>query len=289
MTLPGATSGSILARSWRWIRALSKVRVHVIRALMINNFLVLRSYRAAFGFELVLGGINVLTYFFISRTFANTATADLGPAPNYFSYAIVGLAVSNVVGAASIALAVRLREEQLTGTLEAVTTRPVRATEMAIGWSALAFLGALVRAAAYLLFAIVFLNLDVSNANWPGFVLVLLATAGALSSVGVVTGAITMLVKRAEAVSGMIIFGLGLVSGAYFPISVLPEWLQPLGAIAPTRFAFDGLRDALFAGGNWENDLLVLLAFGVLLLPLAMFFFSLSLRIAKRLGSLAEY
>jgi len=33
----------------------------------------------------------------------------------------------------------------------------------------------------------------------------------------------------------------------------------------------------------------VLLAFGVLLLPLAMSFFSLSLRIAKRVGSLAEY
>ena len=57
-------------------------------------------------------------------------------------------------------------------------TQPVRATEMAIGWSALAFLGALVRAAAYLLFAIVFLNLDVSNADWPGFVLVLLGDRG---------------------------------------------------------------------------------------------------------------
>lgn len=261
----------------------------MIRALLINNFLVLRSYRAAFAAELVLGGINVLTYFFISRTFGNAAPADLGPAPSYFSYAIVGLAVSNVVGAASIALAVRLREEQLTGTLEAVITQPVRATEMAIGWSALAFLGALVRAAAYMLFAIVLLNLDVSKADWPGFVLVLVATAAALSSVGVVTGAITMLMKRGEAISGMIIFGLGLVSGAYFPISVLPEWLQPIGEIAPTRFAFDGLREALFAGGNWENDLLVLLAFAVLLLPLAMFFFSQSLRIAKRLGSIAEY
>jgi hypothetical protein len=38
-----------------------------------------------------------------------------------------------------------------------------------------------------------------------------------------------------------------------------------------------------------RRDVALTATFGVLLLPLAMFFFSLSLRIAKRLGSIAEY
>src|SRR5215218_6599814 len=63
----------------------------------------------------------------------------------------------------------------------------------------------------------------------------LLITAIALSSVGIATGAITLVIKRGEAVAGMMIFGLALVSGALFPVSVLPDWIQPLRDVAPTR------------------------------------------------------
>ena len=44
------------------------------------------------------------------------------------------------------------------------------------------------------------------------------------------------------------------VSGALFPIAVLPDWLQTIGEAMPTWFAFEGLRDALFEGGGWADD-----------------------------------
>jgi ABC-2 type transport system permease protein len=106
---------------------------------------------------------------------------------------------------------------------------------------------------------------------------------------GDITGAITLVIKRGEGVAGMLIFGLALISGAYFPVSVLPDWIQPLSDVVPTRYAIDGLREALFEGSGWSGDLAVLAAFGFALLPLAILSFSAALTHLRRLGSMAEY
>ena len=37
-----------------------------------------------------------------------------------------------------------------------------------------------------------------------------------------------------------------------FPLGVLPGWLEFMGKLLPTRFAFDGVRAALFEGAAWE-------------------------------------
>jgi hypothetical protein len=68
----------------------------------------------------------------------------------------------------------------------------------------------------------------------------------------------------------------------------LPGWLEPIAEVMPTRFSFDGLRDALF-GGSWSGDVAVLCLFAVGLLPPALWAFAASLRAAKRSGSIAEY
>ena len=79
------------------------------------------------------------------------------------------------------------------------------------------------------------------------------------------------------------------VSGAFFPVSVLPSWAQTIGEVMPTSFAFDGLREALFDGGGWGTSALVLVAMGVVGIPLATWVFAAALRHAKRKGTLAEY
>jgi ABC-2 type transport system permease protein len=85
------------------------------------------------------------------------------------------------------------------------------------------------------------------------------------------------------------VFALGLISGSLFPISVLPGWLEPLAKISPMRFAFDGLRSALYRGSGWGEDVVILALFGALIFPAAVWIFDRSLRFAERKGSLAQY
>lgn len=257
--------------------------------MMRRDYLVSRSYRLSLLLDAVLGVLNLLIYFFISRTFASDTTAGLGGAPTYFAFAAVGVALSLVVIGASARVALRMREEQLTGTLEALAAQPLSSTEMSLGFAGFHFVFAMGRATLYLLVAGIWLGVDLSRADWLGFTLVLLATAVAMTGVGIVLAAFVLLFRRAQALIGLATLALALLGGAYFPISVLPGWLAPLARIVPTRFAFDGVRGALFRGEGWGTPTLVLLAFGAAALPVAVLLFDLSLRLARRRGSLALY
>ena len=88
---------------------------------------------------------------------------------------------------------------------------------------------------------------------------------------------------------GGLVYAMTILGGALFPISVLPDWLEWLGRAMPIRFAFDGVRAALFEGQAWAHDALALLAFGAALAPIALGAFALALRRAKKAGTISEY
>ncbi len=259
-----------------------------LRAFARRDFLIARSYRFAVVIEAFVGLVNLLVYFFISRTFGDMAPATLGSAPSYFAFAAVGAAMATVINAATAATALNLRQEQLTGTLEATATQPVSPVALAAGMSGLPFVMATLRAAAYIAIAALLLDLDLSEADPGGAAAVLVVSGVALSSLGIGSAAMIMVVKRGDILAGFGAFAIGLVSGAFFPLSVLPGWLESIGKVLPTRFCFDGLRASLF-GGEWTNDVLVLTLYALALLPIAVFAFAAAFRAAKRAGSIAEY
>jgi ABC-2 type transport system permease protein len=270
-----------------WLRRLP--RLSAVQALVWRDYRLARSYQIAFFLDLAFGVLNLVIFFFISRTFGGRTASDLAGAPSYFAFAALGISVMVVMEAASAGLASRLREEQLTGTLEALAVQPTTALELAIGLSGYPFIFAMMRAAFYVLVSSLLLGLNLGRTSWFGFALMLAVTASALAAIGIFLGSVVLLVKRSRVAAGVVTFGLGFLGGAFFPISVLPDWLEPLSRIVPTRFAFGGLRAAVFRGGGWGRDFAALAAFSVFALPLAVAIFSLALRLIRRFGSIAQY
>jgi ABC-2 type transport system permease protein len=264
-------------------------RAAPVLALVRRDYLLTRSYRNTFLLELLLGIINLLVYYFISKTFGGVNPGQLQGAPSYFDFAAVGIIMTVVIGATSTEVATRVREEQLTGTLETLFIQPLKTAEVALGLVGLPFLFAMVRATIYLAVAALFMGLDVSSASWIGAALTLIATGGAMAALGIAGGAFVLVVRRGDLMTSMILFAMGFVSGAVFPVAVLPAWVQPIGKIVPTRFAFDGVRDALFQGGGWLGDVVVLTLFVVICLPIAIWLFAGALAWSKHRGSLAQY
>jgi ABC-2 type transport system permease protein len=270
----------------------SRPRAGVVRpfvALVRRDFQVRRSYRVAFALDLVLGFLNLLIYYFISRTFADVGTADLGGAPSYFAYALVGIVLGVIVAAATMETASVLRQEQLTGTLEALATQPVNAMQLSLGLAVLPIVFATLRVTFYLLVAAVWLHIDVARASWGGLAAIFVATALAMLAIGVTSCAVVLVVKRGDALVGMVIFGMGILSGAVFPVSVLPAWLGAIGELLPMRFAFDGARSAIFEGRGWSGDVAFLLVFSAVVLPMSLLLFREALALARRSGSLGQY
>jgi ABC-2 type transport system permease protein len=174
-------------------------------------------------------------------------------------------------------------------TLEALIVQPVTLTELSAGLAGYPFLFSMGRAAVYILVGGSLLGVDFTHTDWLGFVVMLLVSALAFGALGIILGGVMLVVKRGEALVGLFTYALGILGGAFFPISTLPDWLQPIARIVPTRFAFEGLRHAIFLGGDWVADALVLLVMGIVALPIANYFFARAVDHTRRAGTLTQY
>jgi len=142
-----------------------------IAALIRRDKLIITSYRLSYVLELFLGIVNLAMYFFISRTFEDLSSSDLGGAPTYFAFAAVGVIMGAVLDATSSSVGYRIREEQVTGTLEAISTAPITPLELCVGLVGFPFFFASARAAFYLLVAAILMDLDVGSTSWIGLAL----------------------------------------------------------------------------------------------------------------------
>jgi ABC-2 type transport system permease protein len=258
-------------------------------AIVRRDWLITRSYRTAFVMTGAAAAINILAYYFISETFDGGATAQLQGAPSYFAFALVGIVISTVVQSAALAVSRRLREEQLTGTLEAIAGQPLRDGELALGLAGYPFIFSGVRAIGYLVVAGLLFGVSFASTDWLGLVAVLISTSAFVVGLGLIIAAFVLLIKRAETIAALITFGLAFLGGAFFPVEAFPEWLEAIARITPTRLAYDGTRAALYTGEGWEDDAVILLLVAAVTIPAGIWAFGASLRRQRRMGTLGEY
>jgi ABC-2 type transport system permease protein len=260
-----------------------------VGAFLRRDYRVVRSYRFPFVLDTFFGILQLAVSYFIAQTFLDVGSEDLGGAPDYFSFAAIGIVMALVVEAAAEGLAEKVRFEQTSGSLEALMAQPVGVVQLCAGLASFPFAFAMVRSVFYLSIAAVWMGLDLGKTDWLGLAVVFLLGATALAGLGIAAAAAVLVFKRGETLSGVLLFAMTLISGSVFPVGVLPEWLQDLGSLLPLRFAFDGVRDALFTGSGWGGDALALAAFTVVGLPLAVSLFGQALQATRRAGTLGEY
>jgi ABC-2 type transport system permease protein len=266
-----------------------KAGVRTLSAIVRRDFAVRHSYRYALGLDVVFGLLNLAVYFFISQTFGDQTTHSIGGAPNYFDFVLVGITLTLVVQAATTEMVRALRQEQLTGTLEALVIQPVRHREISLGFAALPMAYAMLRAAVYLTILVFWLDVNVSSASWAGFGGILVVTGLAMLSFGIAGCALVLVFKHGELLVASMILMLGLLGGALFPVAVLPNQLQFVTRLVPTRYAFDGARAAVFGGSGLGTDLMALAVFAAVTLPFSLIFFRRAMIAVRRVGTLSQY
>ena len=92
---------------------------------------------------------------------------------------------------------------------------------------------------------------DPATVDWPLLVLVMAMGITAILAIGVLLAAVCLQTRQEswsypDAVAG----ALFLVSGAVFPLAVLPAPVQAIGLVTPLAWWIEGVRFALFPGGT---------------------------------------
>ena len=231
---------------------------------------------------------NTLTIVFIAKGVeAAGGTLDV---KRVTTVLLIGAVVWSYLGILFEVLTQTVGWERWEGTIEYTFMAPLSRAVHLLGMGLFAALYGLVRTA--LLFAVIaaFVPLQLENADyWAAFVVLAVASVSFLG-LGVMTAVFPLISPEKGMQLGFIAQGLLLVvSGIYYSVSVLPEWMQALSKISPATYALRGIRSAILDGTGvsalW-SDLWPLLVIGVVSIPLGAWVFHRGEVYAKRNGLL---
>jgi ABC-2 type transport system permease protein len=265
----------------------------LLGAFIHRDFRTESSYKTAFLLSVAGIFLRVLIFYVLSR-FIGDSTSDLlaDYGGDYFSFVLIGIAFGGYFGTGLTSFSRGLRQAQTTGTLEAMMMTPAPVPWLIVGSAAWSYLYTTLRVLIYLLLGALLLGLDLKGANYPaafvGLFLALISFAG----IGIGAASIIMVVKRGEPFTALFGNLANLIGGVFFPVTILPDWLETVARLLPITSALRVMRLSLLVGASWSalsTELLTLALFALLIFPSSVLLFRFAVDRAKSDGSLAHY
>jgi ABC-2 type transport system permease protein len=251
---------------------------------------LLTALRHRSGFAITLVGLftELTAFYYLSRAIGPGFRPD-GMA--YFPFLLVGTGLYTFFVMSAQAFLSAVQEAQQTGTLEVLMTTSTRPGELIILSAISAFAGSLTNLLVYVFAGIAIFQAAV-HANVLSCVVVLILSLALALGLGIIAATFQVAFQKGSALVWLLGSGLWLLSGATFPIESLPGPLVSLARAVPFTYAIDGMRGALLDGrsvAEMAARVAMLALFAVVLLALGMVGLALSLRRARRFGTLSFY
>jgi ABC-2 type transport system permease protein len=205
-------------------------------------------------------------------------------------YLLIGALLWGYLSLVFMEAAYAIAWERWEGTIEYTFMAPVRRITHLMGICLFAIGYGLARTLIVLIAAVAIFDLDFSRANLLGTLVVLAASLVPLIGLAILTSVLPLLSpQKGEQMSFAVQGFLLLVSGVYYPLSVLPLPLQLAGMISPLTYSLAGMRRSLLDGAGVGDQLptvAVLVGMGAVLIPVSVAVFTWAEGRAKRLGLL---
>ena len=231
---------------------------------------------------------NTLTIVFIAKGIE--ATGGQIDVDQVTTILLIGAVVWAYLGIIFEILTETVAWERWEGTIEYTFMAPLSRPIHLFGMGLFAIVYGVIR--AIMLFAVValFFHLELAHANFAAALVVLVVASISFIGIGMMTAVLPLISPEKGTQLGFVAQGILLVvSGVYYPVSVLPEWMQWLAKISPATYALDGIRDAIVNGADvsdmWPN-IWPLIIIGIVSVPLGLWVFARGERYAKHHGKL---
>jgi ABC-2 type transport system permease protein len=214
---------------------------------------------------------------------------------------VVGALQWNFLSVLYNEIAMSIGYERWEGTLEYTFMAPVPRFVHLMGLSLYSLCNSIVQTLIVLGGLMLFTDINLAGANLFGVMIVLLVSVLAFVGLGLMAAALPVMSPERGAEATHIFQGLLLlVSGVYYPVEVLPHWIQPLAWLSPATYSLSACRKLVgindpastterLAGASLSEvtgELLILALMGVVLIPLGLWVFGRVERWAKHTGKL---
>ncbi len=219
---------------------------------------------------------------FVGQPGASSGTRAAG-------YLLAGIVLWHVIYQSQIAVSTGFLEETWSRNLLNLMVTPVRESEYVAGVALFGMVKLLIGIGVMVLGALVFFSFDTSSLGFG-----LLPIAAVLLLVGwcislLVIGIVLRFGSGAEALAWGVMFVVMPLSGVFYPVSALPDVLQPLALALPTTHAFAALRGLVDGKGLDWAQLGIAAASVAVLLAFSLAFLTRMLALFRRRGYITRY
>ena len=232
---------------------------------------------------------NTLTIVFIAKGIeAEGGTLDV---EETMTTLLIGAVVWAYLGILFEFLMETVAWERWEGTIEYTFMAPLSRAMHLAGQGVFAILYGLLRATfLFVICGFVFFDLSMPDADFFAAFVVLLVASVSFIGIGMMMSVLPLISPEKGTQLGFVAQGtLLVVSGVYYPVEVLPQWMQWIATISPATYALEGARAAILEGAPLSalwSDIWPLIVIGAVSIPLGLWVFARGETYAKRHGKL---
>jgi ABC-2 type transport system permease protein len=205
-------------------------------------------------------------------------------------YLLIGTLLWRYLSIVFDAISEMIAWERWEGTVEYTFMAPVSRLTHMVGQTLFSLVYGLLFTGVIFGVVALFFHLDLEGANMLGAAAVLIASSISFIGFGITAAVLPLLFpERGAQMTNVVQAVLLLISGVYYPITVLPRWMQVLAHASPATYALKAMRAAILAKAEWNAlvpDLILLMVMGLVTIPIGVWIFSRAERHAKRTGKL---
>jgi ABC-type polysaccharide/polyol phosphate export permease len=232
--------------------------------------------------------ISMCLFYYVSRLINFSAYGD---ADQYFSFIVVGM-LTLMVLQSTLMVASSVRGELMAGTFERMLLSPFGSAAGVASMMLFPFVVSLLTSTITLLVAWTVFGLPVDwSSAWLAYPVALLG-AGTFAALGMLFAATVLIFKRMMAGAGLLMTLISFTSGVYFPVALLPDWIEWFSDIQPFTPSIQLLRHVLIGadvpGDPWTLAVKIA-AFVVVMIPAGFVALRAATRVGQRTGTIIEY
>lgn len=168
-----------------------------------------------------------------------------------------------------------LLEERDKGTLGRLLVAPVSRASILGGKLLAQFIVGLIQIT--LLFAVGHFVFDMSLGNSiPGLALMITVTAFTATAFGILLASLVKTRRQMSAIGVLAVLLMSALGGSWWPLEIVPDFMQKLGHVTINAWALDGINDLILRAGTFTEilpDAGVLFAYGVICFIVGISFF----------------
>ncbi len=270
-----------------------KAFLYKAAAFIRRDFRIESGYQAAFIMGLVESIMLLIILNFIGRLVPMGASGSLRMyGRGYFPFALIGVGFARFFDLMLRMFSESIRTAQMTGCLEAMLSSETGPITVVIMSSFYSLLSGAIQLVMILAGGVLLFGVDLREINVPATLLVVLFSIAIFVAFGVLSASAIVWLKKGDPIT-WVLGGMGsILGGAYFPIDVMPGWMQKFSYLIPLRYTLDALRATMLRGASLVSvakPIETLLAISVILLPASAALFSAAVRKGRKEGTLMQY